>query len=134
VNRLLEFSTDPQKGCMKWLVSKADPLQSSTPKTASFEIPQTAAEGQPRVYDVKIFAWNANNPPERETDGMYEVCILSVDLTKIPPEALASKSDPAGKTFQIVNCQIEIKIEGSMLEFRVLVGEQECCKVLGRDM
>jgi hypothetical protein len=122
------------KGCMKWIVLKGDPLQSSPPRSSSFEIPQTTAEGQPQIYQVKICASNFNDPPSRESEGMYEVCILDVDLTNVVTDDVITKPGADGKSFKVVNCELEIKIEGSELEFRVLVGGREVCKVLGKDM
>jgi hypothetical protein len=126
--------TDLKIGCMKWIVLKGDPLQSSPPRISSFEIPQTTAEGQPQIYQVKICAWNFNNPPSRENGEMYEVCKLDVDLTNVAAENVTTTPAADGKSFKVVNCQLEIKIEGSGLEFRVLVGGKEVCKVLGKDM
>jgi hypothetical protein len=119
---------------MKWIVLKGDPLPSSPPSSLSFEIPQTTAKGQPQIYQVKIFASNFNHPPSRENEDMYGVCNLDVDLTNVAIEDVITKLAADGKSFKVVNCQLEIKIEGSELEFRVLVSGREVCKVLGKDM
>jgi len=125
---------DLEIGCMKWIILKGDPLPSSPPSSSSFEIPQTAAEGQSQVYQVKVCAWNFNDPPSRENGEMYEVSKLNVDLTNVAAENVTPKLAVDGKSFKVVNCQLEIKIDGSGLEFRVLVGGKEVCKVLGKDM
>ena len=119
---------------MKWIILKGDPLPSSRPSSSSFEIPQTAAEGQSQVYQVKVCAWNFNDPPSRENGEMYEVCELDVNLTNVAAENVTTKPAADGKSFKVVNCQLEIKIEGSELEFRVLIGGKEVYKVLGTDM
>ena len=119
---------------MKWIIFKGYPLPSSTPSTSSFEIPQTAAEGQSHVYQVKVCAWNFKDPPSRENGEMYEVCKLDADLTNVAAENVTTKPAAYGKSYKVVNCQLEIKIEGYGLQFRVLVGGKEVCKVLGKDM
>jgi len=119
---------------MKWIILKGDPLPSSTPSTSSFEIPQTAAEGQSHVYQVKVCAWNFKDPPSRENGEMYEVCKLDADLTNVAAENVTTKPAAYGKSYKVVNCQLEIKVEGYGLQFRVLVGGKEVCKVLGKDM
>lgn len=119
---------------MKWVLLKGDPLQSSprAPRSTSFEIPQLKAEGQPPIYQVKICAWNFDNPPSRETEEMYEVCMVDVDLTDV--EDIVTKPAATGNFFKVVNCELEIKTEDSQLAFRVLVGGREVGKVLGKDM
>jgi hypothetical protein len=119
---------------MKWIILKGDPLRSSASSSSSFEIPQTAAEGQPQVYQVKVCAWNFSDPPSRETGDMYEVCKLDVDLTNTAAENVTLLPVADGKSVKVVNCQLKVKTEGSELEFRVLVGGREVCKVLGKDM
>jgi len=111
-----------------------DPLPSSTPSISSFELPQTATEGQSQVYQVKVCTWNFKEPPSRENVEMYEVCKLDVDLTNVAAENVTTKPAADGKSYKIVNCQLEIKSEGSGLEFRVLVGGKDVCKVLGKDL
>jgi hypothetical protein len=118
---------------MKWIILKGDPLPSSPPSSSNFEIPQTAPEGQSQVYQVKVCAWNFNDPPSRENEGMYEVCTLDMDLTNVVTDVI-TKQVADGKSFKVVNCQLEINGEGSELEFRVLVGGREICKVLGKDI
>jgi hypothetical protein len=119
---------------MKWIILMGDALPSSTPSSSSFELPQTTAEGQSQVYQVKVWALNFKDPPSRENGEMYEVCKLDLDLTNAAAENVTSKKTANGKFYKVVNCQLEIKIEGSGLEFRVLVGGKEVCKVLGKDM
>ena len=125
---------DLKIGCMKWIILKGDPLPSSRPSSSSFEIPQTTTEGQSQVYQVKVCAWNSKDPPSRENGEMYEVCKLDVDLTNVAVENVTTKPAADGKSYKVVNCQLEIKIEGSGLEFRVLVGGKEVGKVLGKDI
>ncbi|KAH7380827.1 hypothetical protein BKA64DRAFT_749560 [Cadophora sp. MPI-SDFR-AT-0126] len=121
------------KGCMKWLLSKGDSLQSSKPVTTEFKISQALISGLKKTFDVKILAWDANDPPTRETEGLEQVCVLKINLTELPPEAPPSPSKTIEESMRALTCKVEIKIEGSMLEFRVLVAEKECCKVLARD-
>ena len=118
---------------MVWLLSKGDPLQSSKPKTTQIKIPQTLIDGSTKLFEVKILAWNESDPPVRETEGLEQVCVLNIDLTGLPREVLRSTESKEGDSLEMVGCQVEIKIEGSMLEFRVLVGKWVCCKALARD-
>lgn len=119
---------------MKWVLLKGDPLQSSprAPRSTGFEIPQLKTEGEPPIYQIKICAWNFDNPPSRETEEMYEVCIVEVDLTNV--EDIATKQAAPGSSFKVVNCELEINTEDYQLAFRVLVGGREVGKVLGKDM
>ncbi|KAK0122814.1 hypothetical protein ONS96_009847 [Cadophora gregata f. sp. sojae] len=121
------------KGCMAWILSKGDHLQSSKPKTVEFKIPQMLIDGPKRSLELKIFAWNECDLPTRENEAMEQVCLLNLNLTDIPPNVLRSTASLDEKSINLISCKIEIKIEGSMLEFRVLVAQRECCKVLARD-
>ncbi|KAH7336643.1 hypothetical protein BKA65DRAFT_37690 [Rhexocercosporidium sp. MPI-PUGE-AT-0058] len=121
------------KGCMTWLLSKGDQLQSSKPKTTEIEIPQRLNEGPDKSFEIKILAWNESDPPKREIKGLEQVCVLSINLTGLSPALLQTKDIADKKSLSIVVCKFEIKIEGSMLEFRVLVGGQEYCRALARD-
>ncbi|KAL5321295.1 hypothetical protein ACEPPN_012110 [Leptodophora sp. 'Broadleaf-Isolate-01'] len=104
-------------------MSKGDPLPSSTPKKTTFEIPIAFAEHQLQISNVKILAWNDDNPPSIENDGLDEVCIFNIDLRNVAPNKFITQTKTDGKSFQVVKYQIEIKAEGSMLEFRALVGK-----------
>ncbi|PVH83064.1 actin-like ATPase domain-containing protein [Cadophora sp. DSE1049] len=121
------------KGCMTWILSKGDPLQSSKPEITEFKIPQVLIDGSNKSFEVKILAWNENDPPTREIEGLEQVCVLNINLTDLPPEVLQSTVKTGEESMKVVACKVEIKIEGSMLEFRVLVAERECCKALARD-
>ncbi|KAH9212735.1 hypothetical protein DL95DRAFT_463734 [Leptodontidium sp. 2 PMI_412] len=134
-NLILDKSTGVRfvKGCMTWILSKGDPLQSSKAKTTEILIPQTLTEGSDKPFEVKILAWNESDPPSREAKGLEQVCVLSIDLTDLPPESLQTLKISDSKSIKMVVCKVEIKIEGSMLEFRVRVGDRECCRALARD-
>jgi hypothetical protein len=118
---------------MKWLAAKGDQIQSSSPKKATFEIPYLVTEGQPPVFNVKIFSWDDNNPPSKETEMLSEIGALSLDLAKISPELLATRK-VGDKVYKAVECGVEIRIVGSLLEFRALIGGEEYCKVSRREI
>jgi len=129
-----EHSDIVDLGCMKWLAAKGDSIQRSTPKKAAFEVPYIVSDSQPCIFHVKIFAWNDNHPPSTETAKLSEICILTLDLTKIPPDKLISRKVGEAKEYKAVECSVEIKIEGSLVEFRALIGGEEYCKVSRREI
>lgn len=57
--------------------------------------------------------------------GLEQVCLLKIDLTTIPPEALQPPVKIGEESLKVLVCEVESKIEGSMLESRVLVAGME---------
>jgi hypothetical protein len=86
VNVQFKLSNNHKIGCMKWFLPKGDPLPGSAPKKATFKIPNIFDEDQPRISNVKLFVWDGDDPPCREQGGLYEVYVLSVDLTNVQPD------------------------------------------------
>jgi hypothetical protein len=126
----LEFSSNHETGYINWLLSKGDDLPISTPKKAVIDVNDSFAEGKPRIAYLKLVAWDGDNQPLRVTEGPYEVCELRVDLTDVPLEKFVKKTVPAGDIY-VADCKVEITIEGSKLEFRLLFGDVACGLVTG---
>jgi len=119
---------------MAWILSKGDPLQSSKPVTTEFKIFPALIDGSTRPFEVRILAWDENHPPRWEVEeGLEQVCLLKLNLTGLLPEVLQHPRNAGEASSTVLSCKVEIKIEGSMLEFRVLVAGMECCKTLARD-
>lgn len=123
-NLQLKILNNPKAGCIRWLISKGDPLPSSAPKKAYIEVPLVFAKGQPRISHIPLFAWDGDDPPRREKDHPEKVCDLRADLSNVPPEEFISQKGAADNLIEIAKCKIEITIEGSVLDFRLLFGEK----------
>ncbi|KIX07783.1 uncharacterized protein Z518_02437 [Rhinocladiella mackenziei CBS 650.93] len=118
------------KGCMKWLLSKGDALPISKRKKAFINVSDIFRKDEPRISHATLWAYDGDNPPLREKDGPYKVCVLAADLSNVPEDKF-EKAGKEGDEMAIVTFKIEITIEDSMFEFRILFDDQEYGSVRG---